>query len=353
MSRLKAFEESAIKYSKSEKESLKKGILLFFVVIELFLLFIFYNYNKIEEEHLSEQLFLEMKNYSFFFDDNRFEMDIVPKVEENQLYELYFDEKNLYILVPFPQDEESSLAIYYPLTAYNAELNQIKRTLLWQFILLSLVALLISIVFSLYALYPLRQALQLLEEFIKDIIHDLNTPITSILINLKMMEKNEEVESIAQSANAIAMLHKNLDVYLKDTVFEQEQFNIAEVVNEQIKFFASLYDYLDWQINIQEQIITSNPNALSRILYNLLSNACKYNTSNGFVKIEMKDNQLTIINSSYGIKNPSKIFERFYKESDRGLGIGLHIVEKLCDELGIKKELKVENKIVTLRLLFH
>jgi len=346
------FEEWVIKYSKSEKESLGKGVLLFFVVIELFLLFIFYSYYKVEEEHLSEQLFLEMKNYSFFFDDNRFEMDIVPKVEESQLYELYFDNKNLYILVPFPQDEESSLEIFYPLTAYHGQLNQIKTTLLWQFSILSLVALGISILFSLYALYPLRQALSLLEEFIRDIIHDLNTPITSILINLKMMEKNEEVESIAQSANTIAMLHKNLDVYLKDTIFEQEQFPIEEVIQEQIHFFSSLYDYLDWQIEITEQMVNSNRNALSRIVYNLLSNACKYNTSNGFIKVVMKKDKLEITNSSYGIQKPSKVFERFYKESDRGLGIGLHIVEKLSKELKIKKEIKVEKDIVTLTLLF-
>jgi two-component system OmpR family sensor kinase len=346
------YEELAIKYSKSEKESLLKGVLLFFVVIELFLLFIFYNYYKIEEEHLSEQLFLEMKNYSFFFDDDRFEMDIVEKAEENQLYELYFDDKNLYILVPFPQDEESSLEIFYPLTTYHAQLNEIKSTLLWQFILVSFVALLISILFSLYALSPLRQALSLLEEFIKDIIHDLNTPITSILINLNMMEKNEEVESIAQSANTIAMLHKNLDVYLKDSVFEQEKFYIEKLLYEQITFFSSLYDYLDWQVDIQNQILYSNQNALSRIIYNLLSNASKYNTSNGFIKIRMHENRLEITNSSYGIKNPSKLFERFYKESDRGLGIGLHIVEKLCTELEIKKSLTVKNKIVTVTLFF-
>jgi len=321
-------------------------------VIELFLTFIFYNYYQLEEEHLSEQLFLEMKNYSFFFDDDRFDMDIVPKVEENQLYELYFDDKNLYILVPFTQDNESSLAIFYPLSAYATQLDEIKSVLIWQFSFLSFIALSISLLFSLYALYPLRQALLLLEEFIKDIIHDLNTPITSILINLKMMEKNEEVESIAQSANTIAMLHKNLDVYLKNSVFEKEQFSIKAPLQEQITFFSSLYDYLDWEIEIEEKIISSNRNALSRILYNLLSNACKHNTSNGFIKIIIKENRLDIINSSYGIKNPSKLFERFYKESNRGLGIGLHIVEKLCDELQIKKELKVENSVVTVSLFF-
>ena len=321
--------------------------------MELFLAFIFYNYYRLEEEHISEELFLEMKNYSFFFDDERFDMDIVDKVADNQLYELYFDKKYLYILVPFPQDENSTLKIVYPLESYYALLNSTRTTILWQFLILSFVALLISFLFALYALSPLRNSLRLLEEFIRDIIHDLNTPITSILLNLKMMERNEEVESISQSANAIAMLHKNLDVYLKDMQFEKEKFSIKEVIEEQVTFFNSLYDYLDWEIDIEEQIINSNRNALSRVIYNLLSNACKYNTSNGFIKIKMQKNRLSILNSSYGVKNPSKVFERFYKESDRGLGIGLHIVDKLCTALEIKKSFKVEDRVVIVELLLN
>ncbi len=335
-----------------EKESFLKSFGLFFVVIELFLAFIFYNYYKIEEEHLSEHLFLEMKNYSFFFDDRRFDMDIVPKVEDDQLYELYFDEKNLYILTPFLEDENSSLAIFYPLEAYQTLLGDIRHTIVVQSLFLSLIAGIISLLFSLFSLSPLRDSLRLLEEFIKDIIHDLNTPITSILINLKMMEKNEEVESIAQSANTIAMLHKNLDVYLRDTKFEQERFSLEKVLEEQIAFFQPLYDHLDWEIEIEESIIHSNQNAFSRIVYNLLSNACKYNTSNGFIKVIAKENKLVICNDSYGIKEPSKVFERFYKESERGLGIGLHIVKKLCHELDITEKLEIEKNIVTITLFF-
>jgi two-component system OmpR family sensor kinase len=322
------------------------------VVIELFLAFIFYNYYKIEEEHLSEHLFLEMKNYSFFFDDRRFDMDIVPKVEDAQLYELYFDKKNLYILTPFLEDENSSLAIFYPLESYQTLLGDIRHTIVIQSLFLSFIAGIISLIFSLFSLSPLRASLRLLEEFIKDIIHDLNTPITSILINLKMMERNEEVESIAQSANTIAMLHKNLDVYLRDSKFEQERFSLEKAVREQIKFFKPLYDHLDWQIEIEELVILSNQNAFSRIIYNLLNNACKYNTSKGFVKIIAKENMLMISNDSYGIKEPSKVFERFYKESERGLGIGLHIVKKLCHQLSIMEKLEIEKNIVTITLSF-
>jgi signal transduction histidine kinase len=110
---------------------------------------------------------------------------------------------------------------------------------------------------------------------------------------------------------------------------------------------------LEWKIDIENEIIYSNKNALSRIIYNLISNACKYNTSNGFIEIKMKNKTLTISNSSYGIKNPSKIFDRFYKESERGLGIGLHIVDKLCRELGIRKKLEVKNNIVTITLILN
>jgi len=76
------------------------------------------------------------------------------------------------------------------------------------------------------------------------------------------------------------------------------------------------------------------------------------NTNNGFIKIKLSNKQLSISNSSYGIKNPSRIFERFYKENERGIGIGLHIVAQLCTELNIEKKLSIDNNIVNITLDF-
>ncbi len=349
MLRYRAYEEWVIKYS--EKESLLKSFLLFFIMIELFLSFIFYNYYKIEKEHMSEQIFLEMKNYSFFFDDDRFDIDIVPKKEDSKLYELFFDTDSLYILVPLVDDSKDLLKIFYPKSAYESLIDILRKTVFLQFAFLSFVAFIMSLVFSLYALSPLRNSLRLLEEFIRDIIHDLNTPITAILINLKMMDsKNEEVESISQSAKAISMLHKNLDSYLRNMQFQKERFSLKGVVDDQVAFFLSMYDYLSWRVEVEPIMIESDRNAYGRIIYNLLSNACKYNTSDGFIMIKTEGNTLVVSNSSYGIKNPDRVFDRFYKESERGLGIGLHIVDKLCSELGIEKRLEIEKNIVTIYL---
>lgn len=342
-------EESAIKLS--EKESLIKSFLLFFLVIEAFLTFIFYQYEKIEEEHLRENLFLEMKNYSFFFDDSRFDIDIVPYKKNRSPYELYMDDSSLYILVPMPSSPRDMLKVYYPRTAFTKQVETLRKGILYQFLFLTLLAFIISLFFSFYALSPLRRSLSLLETFIKDIIHDLNTPISNILINLKMMDaKNEEVESITRSTKAISMLHNNLNAYLEKTKNESERFRLQEVVDEQVAFFASMYHYLQWTVEADERILLTDRHAFSRIIYNLLSNACKYNTSNGFIRIETIGDSLIITNSSHGIKEPSKVFERFYKESQRGLGIGLHIVRVLSEQLHIKTRLSVEGTTVTVTM---
>jgi len=330
---------------------LVKSFILFFIIIETFLIFIFYQYEKIEEEHLRENLFLEMKNYSFFFKDKRFDIDIVQAKKNKNPYELYQDQDSLYILVPMPASPEDMLKIYYPKQAYVKHLKHLQNTILFQFLFLTFIALVISILFSFYTLSPMRKSLQLLETFIKDIIHDLNTPITSILINLKMMDaKNEEVESITRSTKTISMLHNNLNAYLTQTKHENEKFTLKEAVKEQVDFFAPMYDYLEWEIDIENLILKTDKNAFSRIFYNLLSNACKYNTPDGFIKIHTKGTILIIENKSYGIKYPDKIFNRFYKESERGLGIGLHIVKKLCEQLNIKKTLQVKDNIIIISL---
>jgi two-component system OmpR family sensor kinase len=321
------------------------------MMIELFLLFIFNQYQNIEEEHIRTNVFLEMKNYSLDFEDTRFDIDIISQENKQTLYELNEDEKNLFILVPFQDSEEDVLKILYPLEAYEHLVDKVGEKQRMQFFFLTFIAIIISILAAIYSLRPIRSSLRLLEDFIKDIIHDLNTPLTSILISLKMIDgKSDEIENITRAAKNIAMLHENLDSYLQEVKKHEEQFSLKLVIEEQVKFFAPRYDYLAWDVAVDECYLSTDKNAFTRIVYNLLSNACKYNTSDGYIKIDFFNNILTIENKSYGVKEPSRVFERFYKESERGLGIGLHIVEKLCTELKIGKSFELDSKDVKVTL---
>ena len=342
-------------------------------MIVLFLLFIFYDNVRDETAHIRNNTFLEMKNYSLGFDDTRFDKVMVNKGKEQKLYTLYEDKNSLYILVPsletdkkemmmimtpagsivvpYSNDDVEVLKVWYPKIDYAQSVTSMQHRLLVQLLFFGLGALIVSLLAAWYTLRPLRSSLRLLEDFIKDIIHDLNTPLTSILLNLKMIEtENEEIESIRTATQTIEMLHHNLDAYLREQKQVKEMFTVDKVVDRYVAFFTPLYDYLSWDVQIEKLALSTDKQAFERIIYNLLSNACKYNTSDGKIEILLSETILSIRNSSYGVNNPDRVFERFYKESERGLGIGLHIVDKLCQTLEIEKKFILEGTDVIVEL---
>ena len=335
-------------------ESFVKSFLLFFLTMEIFLAFIFYNYALIEKEHLRENLFYEMKNYSYLFEGEKFTLSIAESKGE-KLYELLESPSSLYIAVDTKDDKADVIHISYPKSEYLAELDSLYAEIFLRFIFLSIGAVAIAFVFSFYALYPLQNAYIILKEFMKDMLHDLNTPLSTIKLNLSMVEKrDDEIEMIEQSVKTLEMLHKNLDNYLKETPPLIAPHQMKPLLMQQIEFFQSLYDYLEWQIDIEDELFETDYNLLSRVIYNLLHNATKYNTQNGFISITYSQKKLLISNASYGIKRVDKVFDRFYKEGDRGLGIGLHIVSKILKQLGYEYEMSVdENRVVSFELTFN
>ena len=205
------------------------------------------------------------------------------------------------------------------------------------------ILLILSFGFAFYSLRPMREALYLLENFLKDIIHDLNTPSTSILLNSKLLRKRgdfEEIERIELSAKTISSLYKNLEFISQKGIEKNENISIEEVINSKIEVLQKLYPTIVFKKDIEDFYVKTNENAFERILDNLLTNACKYNKKNGIVHIYASNNKIIIKDTGIGIKNVGKVFDRYYKETDRGLGIGLSIVKKLCDALDIKISIK-------------
>ena len=118
---------------------------------------------------------------------------------------------------------------------------------------------------------------------------------------------------------------------------------INHLFKNRIDFFQPSFPNLRMRLDSDNSSLFTNKDMLVRILDNLISNACKYNKENGQVDIILRNYILTIKDTGLGIQNPQKIFNRHYIENDSGIGIGLHIVKKLCDELNIK--IRVESKI--------
>ncbi len=331
---------------KVEKESLLKSFFLFFFSQSLLIGALFFiDYQK-EIQTLDEQIFSQMRICSFDLQCKEYGIDFVPK-DEHELYKLYKNHNELHSYFTIPNSQNNYLKIYLKKSRYNAKVDTLKQSLLLQFLLLEIIIALLSFGFALYALSPLRNALRLTEEFIKDILHDFNTPLSTLRLNISMLKskfgETTQIKRIENSIANILNLQSNLRSYLNSHVSQKEQFELYDFLQERVNLISSNYKTIHFSMEPMNVKLFTNKDAFSRIIDNLLSNAAKYNKNNGTVNIRYKENTLIIEDSGKGIKNPKRIFERFYKEQERGIGIGLHIVKKLCEELKIK--IAVESQI--------
>ncbi|MFT7002751.1 MAG: two-component system OmpR family sensor kinase [Sulfurimonas sp.] len=330
-----------------ERESFLKSFLLFFTSLSLLIATLFYiNFTK-EVQTLDEKLFSEMRVCSFDLKCKQFYIDFVQHHEE-KLYSLYKDENGLSSYYPIPKSTKNIMLLRLDSAKYNKAISQLKKDNIWRFSSVLFIVFILSIVFSIYALYPLRNALLLTQAFTKDILHDFNTPLSTLRLNSSMLKreigKNEKIDRIEKSVENILSLQQHLRSYLQNHDMQKEEFNLINVLKEQVYLLEKNYTDLYFSVDVKDIKLTTSKEAFSRILSNILTNAAKYNKKDGFVNIVYEENTkvLNVIDSGKGINNPKKIFDRFYKEQDRGLGIGLNIVKKLCDELGMNINVKSE-----------
>ena len=224
---------------------------------------------------------------------------------------------------------------------FRINLSSIKlRIIAMQIFLLGLFAL-ISYFLSLRALRPMQEAIVKLDNFSKDLIHDLNTPVTSILLNTKILERSEVKSSkalsrIKQSAGDIGELHNNLTLLLQEDTMVMSKENVCEVMTRVAAIQEKIYPNIRIEVEKRELFALVNADALKQVFSNIISNACKYNKENGYIKIYSKENILCIEDGGIGIENPQLIFERSYKEHTAGHGIGLDIAKRLCEAMQIK-----------------
>jgi len=270
---------------------------------------------------------------------SQFSYDFVEK-DRNKLNEL-FDNNGLQSYFPIPTSEKYYMKISYPKKRYHEDIQKIRNILWIKFILAIFLLFGIALFFTFYSLRPIRKALHLNDEFIKDILHDFNTPIASMVLNIKMFkEENGEdmfIKRISQGINNIMLLQNNLKSFLEHSPSQNTQINIAKLVHQRLQIMQESYPKLTFSYEKDNDLIrVSNKEILTRIFDNLLSNASKYNKPRGEVKVIIKGTSILFQDTGKGIQNTDKVMQRYYKEQERGLGLGLHIVQKLIDELNIE-----------------
>lgn len=200
-----------------------------------------------------------------------------------------------------------------------------------------------------------ERAMELLaaqDDFIKDAIHELHTPLSIIVTNADLIAMSHgELKELAPIQAACKVLQTSYEdmAYMmkKDSEnYKDDAINLTDFLRERIMYFRSIADAnlveLGSCIDVNDIIIRMPEAKLQRLIDNNISNAIKYSKRHKkiTVKASLKDSLLTLEFHNFGpvITDKKKIFKRYYREESTkgGYGIGLKLVSDICREYAIE-----------------
>ena len=268
----------------------------------------------------------------------------------------YITGNHYYLIYPLPNK-------YYFGAKYLVVSTKHTANEIYFFALLTILAILLMLfIFSLLLLKnfsaPFEAMNRQLDNFIKDSMHEINTPLSIININSDLFAykygDNKYLQRIKSASKTLATIYNDMDYLIKRgrVIYKKEEINFSSFLQDRVDYFQEIANLKKIEIvtNIERDInYHFAKTKLQRVIDNTLSNAIKYSHDNSSIEIELykKDNKIIFSVKDYGvgIANVDKIFSRYYRENESkgGFGIGLNIVKEIIDEEGI--ELDIESKV--------
>ncbi len=195
-------------------------------------------------------------------------------------------------------------------------------------------------------IYPIQSQREQLNIFIKNATHELNTPVSALLLcansNNFFTQNNRNLIKI--SAKKISNLYKDLSyITLKKHKSENlENLELSKTLQRELSYHNILAEKkkISLKSELKETFFKIDEEDFIRLTNNLITNAIKYTKRHGSIKIVLKNRTLIVEDNGIGIDKDklNQIFKRYYRATDEvgGFGIGLDIVYSICKTYGIK-----------------
>ncbi|WP_333804843.1 sensor histidine kinase [Sulfurospirillum sp.] len=385
-----------------EKRSLLRFLLIYLGSIYTFICLLAWMFYTIEIKNLHENYALKMRSTAssiahkivtaHMMEDDTLHKCLAEKPTETcfgleKEYQLgLFDEHNKPLHVSFPESVDFSKTFYlegnsfYALDessqkhlgiqtivlkhTHSASMIQTLRLQILLYLVLSLAfATILGYVLAKLFLKPIKAEIETLDTFIKDSTHELNTPITAILMSISTLKDVDEKKRkrIELSAKRIATLYSNLSyMLLHDKQNEgKSDVDVKKLIVERLEYCADLMasKHIDLILHLEEKFLHINEESLTKLIDNLLSNAIKYNHFEGSIEVRLDFEKLCVKDTGIGIQS-SKLGDitKRYKRANAdkgGFGIGLDIVNTICKTNGFKLEItSIEKEGSTFSVLF-
>jgi two-component system phosphate regulon sensor histidine kinase PhoR len=301
-----------------------------------------------------------------------FSFALYKKKSEALYSSKYFpDSVGTYKINLYPNDlygRNLTLALLIP-----AKTTHINGNMWWMF-LLSLVftlAILFLFIYSIRMLIKHKNLLEVKNDFINHMSHELKTPLATISLGADMLigktdKMNEaQIQKVASSIKKQSLrLHEDMKQILMNALLDNYQakheiFNLVKTCEQTLSEMQFLLEekkvVVTTHFEPDEVYLKGDADLWHKVFSNLFDNAMKFSKENPEIHISITKQRdmikIEVIDNGIGIaeKDLQNIFEKFYrldyykKSNIQGFGLGLSFVKKIIQLH--KGSIKAESKL--------
>jgi len=198
-------------------------------------------------------------------------------------------------------------------------------------------------------------------KLISNVAHELRTPLGAMRSEMEGIMDNivpldqKQIQSLYEETGRLQHILEGIEdlaeAEASAITLGKQLVELKPFLTHIVERFSSLSQ--DKGVSIELEcadtiMINADPEKLSQIVINLLSNSLKATETGGYVHLKAGRSTsevfMEVKDTGIGIKQEALpfIFERFYKVSEGGLGLGLTIVKELVEAHGGRIEVKSE-----------
>ena len=188
------------------------------------------------------------------------------------------------------------------------------------------------------AIKHIRQLISSKNLFMRNIMHELKTPITTSRIIAENVEDEMSRNILIKSFNRMNELIEELAQIERITMYnfapKKREYLLSEIIDETKDMLLKGEEY--YKFNYTNKKVFTDKSLLSLVLKNLIDNAIKY-SPNRLAIVDFVDKKIMVKSKGERLKHDlSYYIEPFSQEEKRssGFGLGLYIVDNIVEKLG-------------------
>lgn len=202
---------------------------------------------------------------------------------------------------------------------------------------------------------------------ITNISHDFRTPLTSIMGYIDVYERTRDEKYLEIIKKKAEELKELIDGFYdfsrlvsKSYKIDKRVFNLDDFIKEEIVNYYDYYIAKDQMIDVELDRVRcfQDEKNLKIVVDNLISNMMKYSEGGDKIELKLKDGYFELKFSNLAQietdDNIDRVFERNYtidkSKNDASSGLGLNIVENLCELMGLSASVDYTDDIFAITI---